>query len=102
LILVPHDSGESWRETEVSAKTPINLQDAFLNQIRKEAILTTVYLVNGFQLKGIVKGFDNFTVVLDSDGRQMLIYKHAVSTITPSKPVNTNFSEPKPAETKDS
>ena len=84
----------------MSAKTPINLQDAFLNQIRKEAILTTVYLVNGFQLKGIVKGFDNFTVVLVRQADAHI--QHAVSTITPSKPVNTNFSEPKPAETKDS
>lgn len=82
----------------MSAKTPINLQDAFLNQIRKEGIQTTVYLMNGFQLKGTVKGFDNFTVVLESDGKQMLIYKHAVSTITPSRPIATNFSEAKPAE----
>lgn len=86
----------------MSAKTPVNLQDAFLNQIRKEGIQTTVYLVNGFQLKGTVKGFDNFTVVLDSDGRQMLIYKHAMSTITPSRPVNTSFPEPKPPEEKES
>lgn len=83
----------------MTAKTPINLQDAFLNQVRKEGIQTTVYLINGFQLKGTVKGFDNFTVVLDSDGRQMLIYKHAVSTITPSRPVSTSFSEPSPPRT---
>ena len=65
----------------MSAKSVINLQDGFLNQIRKDNILTTVYLVNGFQLKGLVKGFDNFTVLLDVDGKQMLIYKHAISTI---------------------
>jgi len=86
----------------MTAKTPINLQDAFLNQVRKEGIQTTVYLINGFQLKGVVKGFDNFTVILDSDGKQMLIYKHAVSTVTPQRPVNTNFVEsadkPKPTE----
>lgn len=69
-------------------KGAINLQDAFLNQIRKENVQTTIYLVNGFQLKGTVKGFDNFTVILDSDGRQMLIYKHAISTISPARPVN--------------
>lgn len=83
-------------------KTPINLQDAFLNQVRKEGIQTTVYLINGFQLKGVIKGFDNFTVILDSDGKQMLIYKHAMSTVTPLRPVNTNFAEnaekAKPAE----
>ncbi|MGE5578576.1 MAG: RNA chaperone Hfq [Bacillota bacterium] len=77
----------------MTAKAPVNLQDAFLNQIRKEGIQTTVYLINGFQLKGVVKGFDNFTVVLDSDGKQMLIYKHAMSTVTPQRPVNTNFTE---------
>jgi host factor-I protein len=77
----------------MTVKTPINLQDAFLNQVRKEGIQTTVYLINGFQLKGIVKGFDNFTVILDCDGKQMLIYKHAMSTVTPLRPVNTNFAE---------
>jgi host factor-I protein len=77
----------------MTAKIPVNLQDAFLNQVRKEGIQTTVYLINGFQLKGTIKGFDNFTVILDSDGKQMLIYKHAMSTVTPSKAVNTNFME---------
>ncbi len=66
----------------------INLQDSFLNQIRKDNIPVTIYLVNGFQLKGLVRGFDNFTVVLDSDGKQQLVYKHAVSTITPFRTVN--------------
>ena len=77
----------------MTAKTPINLQDAFLNQVRKEGIQTTVYLINGFQLKGTVKGFDNFTVIIDSDGKQMLIYKHAISTVTPVRPVSTTFME---------
>lgn len=68
----------------------INLQDLFLNQIRKENSPITIYLVSGVQLKGNVKGFDNFTVVLESDGKQQLIYKHAISTIIPSRPVNFN------------
>ncbi|MEG6565901.1 RNA chaperone Hfq [Thermoanaerobacterium saccharolyticum] len=72
----------------MNQKTAINLQDIFLNQVRKEHIAVTVYLINGFQLKGMVKGFDNFTVVLETDNKQQqLIYKHAVSTITPLKPV---------------
>ena len=79
----------------VTTKTATNLQDNFLNQVRKDNIQVTVYLVNGFQLKGTVKGFDNFTVVLDSEGKQMLIYKHAISTITPSRPVNIFFAEEK-------
>lgn len=64
-----------------------NLQDLFLNSARKNKIGVVVYLTNGFQLKGNVKGFDNFTVILDSDGKQMMIYKHAISTISPAKPI---------------
>lgn len=74
-------------------KSTINLQDIFLNQVRKEHIAVTIYLTNGFQLKGMVKGFDNFTVVLDSDGKQQLVYKHAISTISPMKIVNFIFNE---------
>jgi len=76
-------------------KTNINLQDVFLNQVRKEHIAVTIYLTNGFQLKGMVKGFDNFTVIIDSDGRQQLVYKHAISTISPMKLVNIIFNDSK-------
>lgn len=69
-------------------KEQVNLQDWFLNQVRKESIPVTVYLVNGFQLKGLVRGFDNFTVVLENEGRQMMVYKHAVSTVSPARSVN--------------
>ncbi|RNC28821.1 MAG: RNA-binding protein Hfq [Candidatus Dichloromethanomonas elyunquensis] len=69
-------------------KSPINLQDLFLNQIRKENIPVTIYLVNGFQLKGLVKGFDNFTVILEFEGKQQMVYKHAISTIMPLRQVN--------------
>ncbi|HLR34407.1 MAG TPA: RNA chaperone Hfq [Tissierellales bacterium] len=62
----------------------MNLQDVFLNRARKERVGITVFLVNGYQLKGIVKGFDNYTLILDSEGKQQLIYKHAISTIVPS------------------
>jgi len=71
-------------------KQQINLQDSFLNQVRKENIGVTIFLVNGFQLKGNVKGFDNFTVVLEMDGKQQLVYKHAISTISPFRPINLN------------
>ncbi len=64
-----------------------NLQDVFLNQARSETIPVTVFLTNGFQLRGNVKGFDAFTVVLDSEGKQQLIYKHAISTIIPLRPI---------------
>lgn len=78
------------------SKTQINLQDAFLNQVRKESIPVTIYLINGFQLRGMVRGFDNFTVILESDGKQMMVYKHAISTVSPMRPVGTSFSENKP------
>ena len=69
-------------------KSPINLQDTFLNQTRKENLPVTIYLVNGFQLKGLIKGFDNFTVVIEFEGRQQMVYKHAISTIMPLRPIN--------------
>ena len=65
----------------------LNLQDVFLNQARKERIRVTFYLVNGFQFRGMVKGFDNYTVILESDGKQQLVYKHAISTIIPQRPI---------------
>lgn len=74
-------------------KVSINLQDVFLNQVRKEHTPIIIYLVNGFQLKGIVRGFDNYTIILDGDGKQQLVYKHAVSTLIPQKPVNFAFSD---------
>lgn len=64
-----------------------NLQDIFLNQVRRERSVVTMFLMNGFQLHGIVKGFDGFTVVLESEGKQQLIYKHAISTVVPPRPV---------------
>ena len=66
----------------------LNLQDIFLNQIRKDKTMVTVYLINGFQLRGTVKGFDSFTIIIENEGRQNLVYKNAVSTITPVRPVN--------------
>ena len=68
----------------------LNLQDNFLNQIRKENIPVIIYLANGFQLRGSVKGFDNFTVILENDGKQQLVYKHAISTIMPGGPLSLN------------
>ncbi len=65
-----------------------NLQDVFLNQARVERIPVTIFLTNGFQFKGIVRGFDNFTIVLDCDGKQNLVYKHAVSTVIPAKQIS--------------
>ncbi|WP_026771327.1 MULTISPECIES: RNA chaperone Hfq [Sediminibacillus] len=65
----------------------VNIQDQYLNQLRKERIQVTVFLLNGFQLRGTVKAFDNFTVLFDTDGKQQLIFKHAISTFAPVKNV---------------
>jgi len=66
----------------------LNLQDVFLNCARKEKIGVTIFLKNGFQFKGIVKGFDAFTIILEADGKQNLVYKHAVSTIVPARSIS--------------
>ena len=76
------------------SKQPVNTQDTFLNQVRKDRIPVTVYLVNGFQIRGTIKAFDNFTIVLEADGKQQMIYKHAISTFTPLRMVPLNFEAP--------
>lgn len=81
-----------WRVVYLT-RSLINLQDTFLNQVRKENIPVVIYLINGFQLKGSVKGFDNFTVVIEYEGKQQLVYKHAISTVAPIKNINMVFNE---------
>lgn len=68
-----------------------NLQDQFLNTARRESILITIFLINGYQIKGYVKGFDSYTLVLDADDKQQLIYKHAISTIIPNKVISFEY-----------
>ena len=65
----------------------INLQEAILKECRKDKVPVTLFLMNGFQLRGIITGFDSFVVVLVSDGKQQMIYKHAISTLAPMKPL---------------
>ena len=65
----------------------MNLQEQILNQLRKDKTIVTVFLTNGFQLKGLIRGFDNFVVLVETDGKQQIIYKHAISTLVPSKNV---------------
>ena len=65
----------------------INLQDAILSEVRRDRIPVTLFLMNGFQLRGVITGFDSFVVVLVSDGKQQMIYKHAISTLAPLKPL---------------
>ncbi len=70
-----------------------NLQDVFLNACRKDNIQVTVFLTNGFQFNGFVKAFDSYTVMLNSGGKQMMVYKHAISTVAPASFVNMNGEE---------
>ena len=67
-------------------KSQVNLQDIFLNQMRKEKIPVTMYLVNGARISGTIKGFDNFVILMKQENQQ-LVYKHAISTIIPERPV---------------
>ena len=68
--------------------TTANLQDIFLLQAKRDKLPVTMFLMNGFQMRGVITGFDTFVVILDSEGRQQVIYKHAISTIAPVRPVD--------------
>ena len=70
-----------------------NLQDIFLLQAKRDKLPVTMFLMNGFQMRGVITGFDAFVVVLDSEGRQQVIYKHAISTIAPIRPVDLTEAE---------
>ncbi len=65
----------------------MNLQDAILKEVRRDRVPVTLFLMNGFQLRGIITGYDSFVVVLVTEGRQQMIYKHAISTLAPMKPL---------------
>ena len=67
---------------------PYNLQEQFLKAVRREQSQVTVFLMNGFQLRGVVPGYDNYAVIIQSEGRQNMIYKHAISTISPAVAVS--------------
>lgn len=71
-------------------KSEINLQDTFLNRARQDRVPLTVFLTNGFQLRGVVRGFDAFVILFDCDGKQEMIYKHAISTVIPQRKVEMN------------
>lgn len=65
----------------------MNLQDAILKEVRRDKVPVTIFLMNGFQLRGIITGFDSFVVLLVTDGKQQMIYKHAISTLVPIRPL---------------
>lgn len=74
-------------------KVPVNLQDIFLNQLRKESMSITIFLVNGYQIKGVIRSFDQFTVLIEVEGKQQLVYKHAISTVIPVRNISLQQSD---------
>ena len=68
----------------------MELQDASLKEVRRDRVAVTLFLMNGFQLRGVITGFDTFVVVLNTDGKQQMIYKHAISTLVPARPLKAN------------
>lgn len=81
------------------SKNQVNLQDNFLNQVRKDGIPVTIYLVSGVQLKGVVRGFDPFTLVLESPGKPaQIVYKHAIASIVPARFVSGVLGAPAQSE----
>ena len=75
-------------EEQTMASDRQNLQDAFLNHVRKTKVPVTIFLINGVKLQGVITWFDNFCVLLRRDGQSQLVYKHAISTIMPSQPIS--------------
>ena len=75
-------------------QTKANLQDLFLLRARRDRVPVTMFLMNGFQMRGIITGFDAFVVILDSEGRQQVIYQHAISTIAPFRNVDLTENDP--------
>lgn len=81
----------------MSSQKNQNLQDVFLNHVRKNKTPVTVFLINGVKLQGVITWFDNFSVLLRRDGHSQLVYKHAISTVMPNQPVQ--LFEPADEET---
>ena len=86
--LPPQDSGNKKKALSLMASDRQNLQDAFLNHVRKTKVPVTIFLINGVKLQGVITWFDNFCVLLRRDGQSQLVYKHAISTIMPSQPIS--------------
>jgi host factor-I protein len=86
----PRDSSHQKRKkkAKIMAADKQNLQDAFLNHVRKTKVPVTIFLINGVKLQGVITWFDNFCVLLRRDGQSQLVYKHAISTIMPAQPIN--------------
>ena len=82
------DASKNKKREQTMASDRQNLQDAFLNHVRKTKVPVTIFLINGVKLQGVITWFDNFCVLLRRDGQSQLVYKHAISTIMPSQPIS--------------
>lgn len=80
-------------------KQTVNMQDVFLNKARKTGVLLTIHTINGYQIKNaLLKSFDGYAVLVEAEGKQMLIYKHAISSISPQKPIEIIEKSPEKEE----
>lgn len=79
--------GSEYKKEGTHMSEAINLQEAILKEVRRDKVPVTLFLMNGFQLRGVITGYDSFVVVLVSDGKQQMIYKHAISTLAPMRPL---------------
>jgi host factor-I protein len=84
---------EEEKKAAAMASDKQNLQDAFLNHVRKAKVPVTIFLINGVKLQGVITWFDNFCVLLRRDGQSQLVYKHAISTIMPGQPISLYEAE---------
>jgi host factor-I protein len=87
-MICPRGDKKTKKGRHMSAEKSQNVQDVFLNHIRKNKSPVTVFLVNGVKLQGIVTWFDNFSLLLRRDGHTQLVYKHAISTVMPTTPIS--------------
>lgn len=85
---MPRADGATDKKESLNMQKTQNYQDAFLSAARRDKLTVVVFLMNGFQMKGVVRGFDSFVVMLDTEGKQQMIYKHAISTIVPPRPID--------------
>ncbi len=88
VVAVGAGNGRKNKGKDSMAGDKQNLQDTFLNHVRKTKVPVTIFLINGVKLQGVITWFDNFCVLLRRDGQSQLVYKHAISTIMPGQPIN--------------
>jgi len=87
VMLFMYAREEDYMDNTSEKKQDPNFQNVILNQVKKDKVPVTIFLTNGFQIRGVIKSFDNYIILVESDGKQQMVYKHAVSTLIPLKPI---------------